>query len=125
MKAWLFGGLPILLGLATSPAQGGEKMIWPDLPKTAFTAGRVASVEDAKQGNAVFSMDGKSGGALPLSIPQYAWWTDETGAKHPMVLVQAELAPDGTKVVGLRDFAGQETVATLAEIQLLGTKKLN
>ncbi|WP_199857289.1 hypothetical protein [Sphingomonas sp. EC-HK361] len=87
--------------------------------------GRTATVEDAKKGNATFSMDGKSQGALPIAIPQYVWWTDETGSKHPMILVQAELAPDGTKIVGLRDFGGEGTVATLLEVELLGTKKPN
>ncbi len=70
-------------------------------------------------------MDGKSLGAIPITIPQYVWWSDEDGTKHPMILVQAERAPDGIEIVGLRDFDGQETVATLPELELLGTKKPN
>ncbi len=60
-----------------------------------------------------------------LPIPQYVLWSDEHGAKHPMILVQAEKAPDGQTIVGLRDFSGQGTVATLPEVELLGTKKPN
>ncbi|VVT06887.1 conserved exported hypothetical protein [Sphingomonas sp. EC-HK361] len=121
----LIGRLATMLGLAASPALAGEGITWPDLPTTGFVVGRTATVEDAKKGNATFSMDGKSQGALPIAIPQYVWWTDETGSKHPMILVQAELAPDGTKIVGLRDFGGEGTVATLLEVELLGTKKPN
>ena len=121
----LWGRIAALLGLAASPAVAAPSPTWPDLPKSGFVVGRPASVEDAKQGNAVFSMDGKSGGALPIAVPQYVWWSDEHGTKHPMILVQAEQAPDGSKIVGLRDFAGHETVATLPELELLGTKKPN
>ena len=97
--------------------------MWPELPTRGFTVGRAATVEDAKSGNAVFSMNGQSKGAIALLIPQYVYWTDEHGVKHPMILVQAEHAPDGTQIVGLRDFQGHETVGTLPELTLLGTKK--
>ena len=112
-----------LLGFVATPSIASDQAVWPDLPKTGFISGKPATVEDAKQGNAAFSLDGRSKGALPLIIPQYVRWTDEQGVSHPMILVQAEEAPDGTKIVGLRDFSGQETVATLAEIELLGTMK--
>jgi hypothetical protein len=121
----LFVRLAAALGLAASPALAGDKVNWPDLPTSGFMTGRPATVEDAKQGNAVFSMDGKRSGVLPVVIPQYVWWSDEQGKKHPMILVQAEQALDGTKIVGLRDFAGSETVATMPELELLGTKKPN
>ena len=68
-------------------------------------------------------MNGGSKGALPIDIPQYVVWKDEHGSKHPMILVQAERAPDGTEMAGLRGFDGSETVAIMAEITLLGTKK--
>ena len=99
--------------------------MWPDLPTTGFTKDRAATIEDAKNGNAVFSMDGKSNGAIHVTIPQYVLWTDEQGEKHPMILVQAEKAPNGMEIVGLRNFEGKETVATMPEITLLGTKKPN
>jgi len=121
----LWGALAAGLGLTTAVACADAGGLWPDLPTSGFMAGRAANVDDVKNGNAAFSMDGKSLGALPLAIPQYVFWTDENGQKHPMILVQAEQAPDGTKIVGLRNFAGQETVATLPELELLGTKKPN
>ncbi|WP_082441694.1 hypothetical protein [Sphingomonas sp. Leaf33] len=121
----LIGRFAAVLGLAASPAVAGVGTNWPDLPKTGFIAGRVATVEDTKRGDAAFSMDGQGRGVLPVKVPQYAWWTDEAGVKHPMILIQAEIAPDGSKIVGLRSFAGQETVATLSEVELLGTKKPN
>lgn len=68
-------------------------------------------------------MAGGSLGPLAVQIPQYAYWTDEEHQKHPMIVVQAEKAPDGSEILGLRGFDGSETVATLAEVQLLGTKK--
>jgi hypothetical protein len=68
-------------------------------------------------------MNGQGKGALPIEVPQYVLWTDDKGNKHPMILVQAEKAPDNSDIVGLRDFYGKETVATMPEVTLLGTKK--
>ncbi|MEG3180308.1 hypothetical protein [Sphingomonas sp. LT1P40] len=124
-RAKLFGKLSAALGLFAAPALASEKVNWPDLPTSGFIADRPATVDDAKQGNAVFSMNGKSSGTVPITIPQYVWWSDEEGKRHPMILIQAELAPDGTKIVGLRNLAGEDTVATLPELELLGTKKPN
>ena len=73
----------------------------------------------------MFSMNGGSKGALPVAIPQYVLWKDANGISHPMILVQAEIAPDGSEIVGLKDFNGGETVATLPEVTLLGTQKPN
>jgi hypothetical protein len=119
--------LVLLFGLSSAAAaceQAPErKADWPALPTTGFIVGRPATLDDMKLGNAAFTLDGKSAGALSIKIPQYVWWSDENGAKHPMFLVQGEEAPDGTKIVGLRDFEGNETVATLAELELLGMKK--
>ena len=111
------------LGLASMPAIAADKTPWPDLPKIGFMTGRPATIEDAKQRSAIFSMDGGSKGAVPITIPQYAIWTDEHGAKHPMILVQAERAPDGMVMAGLRGFDGSEAVVTMPEVTLLGTKK--
>jgi hypothetical protein len=116
----------IALGLSTASvacADSIETVVWPDLPTTGFISGRPASKEDIAAGNAAFSLSGQSDGALPIKIPQYVLWSDETGKQHPMILVQAERAPDGTEIVGLRDFNGAETVGTLPEIKLLGTEK--
>jgi hypothetical protein len=103
----------------------GQDMRWPDLPSKGYLAGRPASLGDAKAGNAVFSMDGGSKGALPVAIPQYVLWKDEQGTSHPMILVQAERAPDGSDILGLRDLVGGEMVVTMPEVTLLGTEKPN
>lgn len=68
-------------------------------------------------------MDGKSEGALDIAVPQYALWSDEQGQKHPVVLVQAEQAPGGMKIVGLLKSDGSYAAATLPELELLGTEK--
>ena len=96
---------------------------WPDLPVRDFIAGRTASEADIADRRAVFSMAGTGLGPLSIEIPQYAYWIDEMGDQHPMVVVQAEQHPDGTGIVGLRSFDGSETVATLPEVKLLGKEK--
>ncbi|WP_157032803.1 hypothetical protein [Sphingomonas changbaiensis] len=117
--------LAAALGFAAAPPTAAERVNWPELPKSRFIVGRPATLEDAKAGNAIFSTNGTGAGAVMLAIPQYVLWSDEQGAKHPMILVQAEKTPDGQTIVGLRDFSGQESVATLPEVELLGTKKPN
>jgi len=74
-------------------------------------------------GAAVFSMDGKSEGAVDIAIPQYALWADDHGQKHPVIVVQAEKAPGGMTIVGLLNADGSFTAATLPELELLGTEK--
>ena len=112
----------VLFGISAVPS-AFERTAWPDLPKRGYIVGRVATVEDAKRGDAVFSTNGADGDAVQVVIPQYAIWTDEHGAKHPMILVQAKRAPDGMEMAGLRGLDGSETVATMPEVKLLGTKK--
>ena len=119
----LLARLAVVFGFAATPVLAAGDVVWPDLPRTGFIVGRAATVDDAKTGNAVFSTNGTGGGSVAITIPQYVYWSDEHGAKHPMILVQAEQAPDGSTIVGLRDFNGAESVATLPEVQLLGTKK--
>ena len=98
---------------------------WPDLPTKGFLVGRPATEDDIRAGNAVFSQAGTDEGALDIEIPQYVHWRDNLGNEQPMILVQAELTAHGEDVIGLRGFDGNESVATLAEIRLLGTEKPN
>lgn len=43
------------------------------------------------------------GRPLSIVIPQYAYWRDhKTGIEHPVVVVQAEEADNGKKVIGAR-----------------------
>jgi hypothetical protein len=98
-------------------------MIWPELPKSGFVSGRVATKEDVDAGQAIFSMDGKSKGPIEIEIPQYAIWTDQSGAEHPVIVTQAETAPNGMQIVGMKTLDGSDMAATLAEVRLLGSKK--
>src|SRR3954468_18232153 len=77
------------LGIVAAPSGAAEHVSWPNLPKTGFVAARAATVEDIKAGNAVFSTKGTGGSAASMIIPQYVYWSDEHGTKHPMFLVQA------------------------------------
>ena len=97
-------------------------MNWPELPQSGFITGRVATTEDVNQGQAIFSMDGKSLGPIDIEIPQYAMWRDEAGTEHPVIVTQAEEAPNGLQIVGLMRLDGQVMAATLPEVRLLGTK---
>ena len=98
-------------------------MAWPDLPTKGFLSGRPATNADVEAGNAVFSMDGKSEGAVEIAVPQYALWVDDQGQRHPVIVVQAEKAPGGMNIVGLLNRDGSYTAATLPELELLGTEK--
>jgi hypothetical protein len=108
-----------ILGFSAAAAGG-----WPELPKTGFISGRPASEKDVADGNAIFvakANDRYIGMPLNIVIPQYAYHVEQGGQKTPVIVVQAEEA-NGIKIVGLRDFEGKESAATLGELQLLGTK---
>ncbi|MBC2777377.1 hypothetical protein H6P80_07060 [Parasphingopyxis sp. GrpM-11] len=98
---------------------------WPDLPTEGFISGRAATVDDVGNGDAAFSMDGASQGPIDIEIPQYALWTNEVGEEVQVVVVQAERAPDGSQIVGMRLFDGGEVVGTMPEVELLGQTKPN
>lgn len=120
MLGWL--GLVVI---GTAIASG---VVWPDLPKNGFIAGRVATADDVKAGNAAFAAVGKNGEPLSkpilLEIPQYAWHMEtHEGVKKPIIVIQAEDTPAG-KVIGYRVVGGTRLgVCLLAEVRLLGRKK--
>jgi hypothetical protein len=93
------------------------------LATQGFISGRPATSDDVRQGNAVFHTNGTGGDAVAIELPQYAYWSENPGEKLPVILVQAELSPEGPTLVGLRDLSGHAIVATLAELELLGTEK--
>ena len=99
-----------------------EPDAWPELPTRGFVTGRAATPDDVEKGDAVFSMNGV-GKPAALAVPQYVHWRDDAGKRHPRILVQAENAPNGIVIVGLRDAAGREEAATADELDLLGTRK--
>ena len=98
-------------------------MDWPELPTTGFITGRTATIDDVKAGQAAFSAQGGNEGTLQIVIPQYAIWIDESGTGYPVVVIQAERGPNGLQIVGLLNSDGSHSLATLAELELLGTEK--
>ncbi len=98
-----------------------EPVRWPKLPISEFVSLRVATETDVKAGSAVFYQQGGNEvvRAMAISLPQYAWLKTKTGEHIAVVAVQAEHGPSGD-ILGLRDADGQEYVATLEEVTLLG-----
>lgn len=99
---------------------------WPDLPQGGFITGRSAHVGDVDRGDAVFSQQTDEGAAAayPITIPQYAFWKDETGSNVPVIVVQAErhiADVDVEPILGLRTFEGECIVASGDEVEFLGT----
>jgi hypothetical protein len=97
-----------------SPALGDE---WPPLPRTGYIAGRAATLQDIKDGNAVFvASNGDTVVSKPLTItiPQYAYWRDQGGRRTRVIVVQAEEAK-GVHIFGVRDANGKDIACTEAE----------
>jgi hypothetical protein len=58
--------------------------------KGLYVSGRPATKEDASQGKAAFSID-PSSTAIEITIPQYAWHTDENTKERTLwIIIQAE-----------------------------------
>lgn len=99
---------------------------WPALPQGGFITGRSARAGDVDRGEAVFSQRTDEGAvaAYPITIPQYAFWKDETGSTVPVIVVQAErhiADADGEPILGLRTLEGESIVASGDEVEFLGT----
>ncbi len=97
---------------------------WPDLPSTGFLAGRAATGADVRTGVAAFAQGGgdKPPEVLDVVIPQYACFTDDSGAKVRAILIQAENSPMGP-IVGLRLAPDVTTLNLLSEVTLLGPER--
>ena len=119
LRQHLFVGLLLL----STTGYAEEKVTWPELPKTGFVTGRVATKDDVDSGQAIFSMDGQSLGPVAIKIPQYAMWKDKEGIEHPVIVTQAEKAPNGMQIVGFKTLDGQDMAGTMPEVRLLGSKK--
>jgi len=110
--------------LDMSPALGDE---WRPLPRTGYIAGRAATLQDIKDGNAVFvasNEDTAVSKPLTITIPQYAYWRDQGGRRTRVIVVQAEEAK-GVRIFGVRNANGKDIVCTEAELTLLGTAPPN
>ena len=83
-----------------------------------YISGQIATKKDMKAGRAVFfSPSGTTPYDMPL--PALAHHIDsENGKKAKVVIVQAELGPDGT-IVGAIYFNGDHLLATLNEFEII------
>ena len=97
---------------------------WPPLPTSGFVSGRAATSEDAAAGRAAFSAqagDAVIGTPLAITVPQYAYHTDEAGKRTPGILIQAEEVR-GVHIVGFQPLGREELLAVPeSEVELLGT----
>jgi hypothetical protein len=113
--------LSLLITVQSFPAKSKD-ILWPELPKSGYIVHQAANVEDVKLGRAAFatSENGTAGKPIEITIPQYAFHLSES-SKEPVIIVQAELAADGTKLVGARSLSGETLVGFYEEFELLGT----
>ena len=96
---------------------------WPKLPASGFIKGRPATEQDVREGNAIFYLKvhgAEPGIAVQVPIPQFAYWTNETGEKIPVVVIQAEES-DGDILYGFRDAEGTDHIGTRSDLELIGT----
>ena len=117
---WLSGLFAPFAPFGTSAI--GADTSWPPLPKSGFVAGRLATEADVEHRDAVFltTIDGKAAGTpAAIQVPQYALLKQENGRRQRVVVVQAETNERGT-FLGMRDAAGHDYVAGIAEVILLG-----
>ena len=93
------------------PIQASE---WRNTP---CVVGRPASEDDVSVGRAVFYVPGASA-AASMTLPCCAVQSLEDGTEQLVVVVQAELVPDGT-ILGVRPLAGGNGICMATEIRLL------
>ncbi len=84
---------------------------------TPCIRGRQATEQDVKDGRAVFYVNGS---AIPadLPLPACAYQRIENGSEQPVVVVQAEVVPDGT-LLGVRPLAGGNGICLMGEVRML------
>ena len=86
---------------------------WNTVPNVS---GRVATESDVAAGAAVFYVDGQSEPA-DYVIPSRAYQSLDSGAKVPVVVVQAELTNESKLILGVRYLDGGNGVCTHEEIR--------
>ena len=84
---------------------------------TPHISGRPATEADVAAGLAVFYVPGESA-AAPMSLPCCAYQLLEDGTEQSVVVIQAELAPQGT-LLGVRFLTGGNGICLATEVQLL------
>ena len=94
-----------------------EQILASDWRSTPCVTGRAASEADVLAGRAVFYIEGDSA-AAPVQIPCCAIQTLDDGSEQPVVIVQAELGPDGI-LFGVRPLSGGNGICLSNEVHLL------
>ncbi|MGQ4661625.1 hypothetical protein [Lysobacter sp. F6437] len=84
---------------------------------TPCIAGRPATEADVAAGSAVFYVPGEST-AAPMALPCCAIQALEDGSEQSVVIVQAEVAPEGT-ILGVRPLTGGNGICMVTEVRLL------
>lgn len=102
-----------------------DPISWPSISGFLCVSGRAATKDDISAGRAAFLLQDAGqtiGEAIAITIPQYAFHCDEqTGARQPCVVVQAEQAR-GQRLIGAASFSdGSLIVGLFHEFELLGT----
>jgi hypothetical protein len=104
-------------------APNDRETMWPPLPTSGFLKGRPAKQDDVTQGNAAFMLPGSQ--AMNIVIPQYGYHNDpDSGKRVPGIVIQAERAPDGKELAGMKRLDdGSFVVGLIKEFTLLGTSQ--
>ncbi|HEY8012159.1 MAG TPA: hypothetical protein VIE67_14305 [Rudaea sp.] len=87
---------------------------WRSAPSVA---GRPATEADVLAGAAVFYVEGDTA-AVQMQLPCCAIHTLGDGSEESVVVIQAELGPQGT-ILGVRPLAGGNGVCLATEVRLL------
>ena len=93
------------------PISAGE---WRDVP---CVTGRTATEADVAAGSAVFYIQGHSA-AASMRLPCCALRLLEDGSEQPVVVIQAEVASQGT-VLGIRPLSGGNCICLVTEVRVL------
>ena len=89
--------------------------------ETPCIVGRVATLEDIREGRAAFSLgEPETIGAqfVDIGLPRCAFWTDENKKPIPVIIIQSESAGD-KHYIGFRFLDGGNGVGFMFEFQLL------
>jgi hypothetical protein len=87
---------------------------WRSVP---CVSGRPATEDDVRAGRAVFYVQGESA-AAPIPLPSCTTQTLENGTKQRVVVIQAEIGPQGT-ILGVRPLSGGNGACMDFEVEFL------
>ena len=91
-----------------------DQKLWQETP---CIFGRQATEQDVKDGIAVYYVNGATTPAS-LVLPACGYQMMEDGSEQPVVVVQAEIIPDGT-LLGVRPLSGGNGICMDSDVRLL------